>query len=74
MENYVGLDVSLRQTSICVVNQRGSIVQEGRTIAKTSPAGQPGWWARRSGYYFFDAEADLRIMDELAIPDNQRRK
>ena len=29
MEHYVGLDVSLKQTSICVVNQTGSIVQEG---------------------------------------------
>jgi hypothetical protein len=29
MEYYVGLDVSLKQTSICVVNQTGSIVQEG---------------------------------------------
>ena len=29
MERYVGLDVSLKQTSICVVNQTGSIVQEG---------------------------------------------
>jgi transposase len=29
MERYVGLDVSLKQTSICVVNQAGSIVQEG---------------------------------------------
>ena len=29
MERYVGLDVSLKQTSICVVNQMGSIVQEG---------------------------------------------
>ena len=29
MENYVGLDVSLKQTSICVVNQTGSIVREG---------------------------------------------
>src|SRR6202166_2204762 len=28
MECYVGLDVSLKQTSICVVNQTGSIVQE----------------------------------------------
>jgi hypothetical protein len=24
MEHYVGLDVSLKQTSICVVNQTGS--------------------------------------------------
>jgi transposase len=29
MEYYVGLDVSLKHTSICVVNQTGSIVQEG---------------------------------------------
>jgi hypothetical protein len=29
MEHYVGLDVSLRLTSICVVKQTGSIVQEG---------------------------------------------
>src|SRR5246500_4517285 len=29
MGYYVGLDVSLKQTSICVVNQAGSIVQEG---------------------------------------------
>jgi transposase len=29
MEYYVGLDVSLKQTSICVVNRPGSIVQEG---------------------------------------------
>jgi hypothetical protein len=26
MEHYVGLDVSLKQTSICVVNQMGSVV------------------------------------------------
>jgi transposase len=29
MEYYVGLDVSLKQTSICVVNQTGSVVREG---------------------------------------------
>src|SRR5260370_10915495 len=29
MEHYVGLDVSLKQTSICVVNQVGSVVREG---------------------------------------------
>jgi transposase len=28
MVHYVGLDVSLKQTSICVVNQAGSIVRE----------------------------------------------
>src|SRR6478672_4981116 len=29
MEYYVGLDVSLKQTSICVVDQSGSVVREG---------------------------------------------
>ena len=29
MVHYVGLDVSLKQTSICVVNQTGLIVREG---------------------------------------------
>src|SRR5215510_12812043 len=29
MVHYVGLDVSLKQTSICVVNQLGLIVREG---------------------------------------------
>ena len=28
MVHYVGLDVSLKQTSICVVNQAGSVVRE----------------------------------------------
>src|SRR6516165_8306107 len=29
MERYVGLDVSLKQTSICVVSQTGSVMREG---------------------------------------------
>jgi hypothetical protein len=29
MEYYVGLDVSLKQTSICVVDRTGSVVREG---------------------------------------------
>jgi transposase len=29
MERYVGLDVSLKQTSICVVNLTGSVMREG---------------------------------------------
>ena len=29
MEYYVGLDVSLKQTSICVVDQTGAVVREG---------------------------------------------
>jgi hypothetical protein len=29
MEYYVGLDVSLKQTSICVVDQAALVVREG---------------------------------------------
>jgi transposase len=29
MEHYVGLDVSLKLTAICVVDQTGSVVREG---------------------------------------------
>jgi predicted nuclease with RNAse H fold len=29
MVHYVGLDVSLKQTSICVVNETGFVVREG---------------------------------------------
>jgi len=29
MEHYVGLDMSLKRTSICVVNHTGSVVREG---------------------------------------------
>jgi transposase len=29
MGHYVGLDVSLKLTSICVVDQTGSVVREG---------------------------------------------
>ena len=29
MEYYVGLDVSLKQTSICVVDRTGAVVREG---------------------------------------------
>ena len=35
MEYYVGLDVSLKQTSICVVDQSGSVVREG--VANSDP-------------------------------------
>jgi transposase len=35
MEYYVGLDVSLKQTSICVVNETGSVVREG--VVESTP-------------------------------------
>jgi len=36
MERYVGLDVSLKLTSICVVNQTGAVVREG--VVDSDPA------------------------------------
>ena len=39
MEYYVGLDVSLKQTSICVVDQAGLVVREG--VVDSDPE-QPG--------------------------------
>jgi uncharacterized Fe-S cluster-containing protein len=30
MELYVGMDVSLKETSICVVDGKGEIVSEGK--------------------------------------------
>ena len=33
MEYYVGLNVSLKQTSICVVDQSGTVVREGSSIS-----------------------------------------
>jgi hypothetical protein len=41
---------------------------------KTSPSAARGRLAHRPVYYFSDAESDPRIIDKLAISDNQRRK
>ena len=34
MERYVGMDVSLKETSICVVDDDGEIVTEGTVISE----------------------------------------
>ena len=34
MEQYVGLDVSLREISVCVINDKGTILFEGKTAAE----------------------------------------
>ncbi len=36
MELYVGMDVSLKETSICVVDGSGTIVSEGTVISEPS--------------------------------------
>ncbi len=36
MEQYVGMDVSLKETSICVVDGKGEIVSEGTVNSESS--------------------------------------
>jgi predicted NBD/HSP70 family sugar kinase len=43
MEHYVGLDLSLRQTSICVVNQTGSVLPEGVVDSDPDATGTLQW-------------------------------
>ena len=33
MQHYVGLDVSLKQTAVCVVNQTGKIKREAMVVS-----------------------------------------
>ena len=42
MERYVGMDVSLEETSICVVDGSGEIVCEG-TVIEVVPHRWTGW-------------------------------
>lgn len=46
MKNYAGLDVSLKEISICVVDQDGKVVAHGTTPA--DPEGVAGWLKNRS--------------------------
>jgi len=34
MEYYVGLDVSLQETFICIINQEGEVVKESVTLSE----------------------------------------
>lgn len=46
MEHYAGLDVSLKATSICVVDRDGKTVARG--TCPTDPEGVAGWFRNRS--------------------------
>jgi transposase len=46
MKYFVGLDVSLEQTSVCIVNDDGVIVREGK--AGSEPAALAAWLAETS--------------------------
>ena len=43
MRYYVGLDVSMKETSICVVDETRRVVKEGRVISEPETIG-PGCW------------------------------
>jgi transposase len=47
MQYYVGLDVSQRNTAICVVDHKGKVVCEGKTL--TLPSDIFGWPIRVTG-------------------------
>jgi hypothetical protein len=57
-KSYAGLDVSLRETAVCVLNEQGTIIFEGMIatdpdliadcLAKTSARLGPGWLGSRS--------------------------
>ncbi len=46
MKNYAGLDVSLKEVSICVVDEDGKVVARG--VAPSDPKGIAGWLTNRS--------------------------
>ena len=56
MEYYVGLDVSLKQTSICVVDQSGSVMREGVGIWRECAGRKPGCSRLDGGHQRLDAD------------------
>lgn len=45
MKQYVGLDVSQKETAVCVVNETGRLIFEGR--AKSDPGAWLPCWRRK---------------------------
>ena len=60
MEHYVGLDVSLKQTAICVVDQTGKIVCEG-LVASDPEAIARFVKARRRAPFVLGLRAERRV-------------
>ncbi len=58
MELYVGLDVSLKETSICVVDGNGTIVSEGTVISE--PSAIAAFIKRRQGTRSASASRPVR--------------
>ena len=68
MEYYVGLDVSLKQTSICVVDQTGSVVREG--VVDSNPEAISAF-VRSKAPNTHDLEE--RAMQTLSVHDGGQR-
>ena len=49
MDHFAGLDVSVKETSVCVVDDTGRIVREVRWRANRSCAANPGYHFKRIG-------------------------
>lgn len=41
MKYYAGVDISLKETSICVVNERRKVVKEGKISTEPETIGMP---------------------------------
>lgn len=42
MDEYVGIDVSVKEAWLCVVNEAGKIVHEGKTVSDPEAIRDPG--------------------------------
>lgn len=61
MTYYAGLDVSLKEISICVINNDGEVVARG--VAPADPEGVAGWFKNRS----LDPERIVHESGQLSI-------
>ena len=77
MDHFAGLDVSVKETSICIVDDTGRIVREGKVASEPEALLQvlmnPGYHFKRIGLeagplsqWLFGALADAGY-DEIAI-------
>ena len=68
MEYYIGLDLSQRQTSICIVDEKGKLVAQGKSL--TQPADVRGWLEARQ----IDFSSIVRVGLEAGAMSGWRRR